>query len=169
MSTIAVVQSFERVTDENGEGADITVEAAGEEGAVDEAEHFANSGDDAPPLKGDFAALSDAPGKGSQRVAGYVDPKNKGKALAGEKRIYARAPDGSVAAEIWIHGDGLVEITALAAGGRYKIGKVEIDANGNLTTPGEITAKFGTPAKVTLTAHTHPTGTGPSGPAIPGG
>lgn len=164
MGTTGVVQSFERVSDEDGEGVEVTVEIAGSD-VTDAAEHFANSGDDAPPLPGDFAALSDAPGKGSRRVGGYVDPKNQGKALGGEKRIYARTPDGILIAEIWIHGDGMIEIK----GGRYKIGSVEIDSDGNITTPGEITAKAGTPAMVTLTQHKHPTGTGPSGPAIPGG
>jgi hypothetical protein len=168
MSELAVVQSFERVSDDDGEGVDVRLEFA-ESAEPQDAEHFANSGDDAPPLKDDFAAVEAAPGKGSKRVVGYVDAKNKGKALGGEKRIYARAPNGTVAAEIWIHGDGLVEITALAAGGRYKIGKVEIDGDGNISTPGEVTAKAGTPALVTLTQHKHPTGTGPSGPAIPGG
>jgi hypothetical protein len=167
MGTTAVVQSFERVSDEDGEGVDVKIETAGEDN-VDEAEHFANVGDDAPPLKGDFAAVSEAPGAGSLRVAGYVDSKNPGKALGGEKRIYARSADGAPVAEIWLHGDGLVEITALAPGGRYKIGKVEIDQDGNIKTPGEVTAKADTPAMVTLTQHIHPTGTGPSGPATPG-
>lgn len=166
MTDSAPVQSFERVSDENGEAVEIKVDPVG--GPLLTIENFPPLGDDAPPLSTDVAAIKEATGTGTAQAVGYQDVKNKGKALGGEKRMYGRAPDGTVAAEIWIHGDGLVEITALAAGGRYKIGKVEIDADGNLTTPGEITAKAGTPALVTLTGHIHPTGTGPSGPATPG-
>lgn len=166
MGTTAVVTGTERVSDDDGEGLIVTYDEHG--AAPEEAEHYAPAGDDSPPLPGDFPAVDDAPGRGNKRITGYVDSKNKGKALEGEKRVYARAADGSVAAEIWLHGDGLVEILSLKPGGKYKIGKVEIDEDGNITTPGEVTAKADTPAKVTLTQHIHPTGTGPSGPATPG-
>jgi len=168
MGTTAVVQSFERTVDDDGNGSDVKVEVAGED-FVDSAEHFANSGDDSPPLKGDFAALDDAPGKGSQRTTGYVDSKNAGKALPGEKRIYARDADGVVVAELWMNvTEKVIDVQGLAPGWKYRLGKLEIDEDGNLTTPGEITAKAGTPQLVTLTQHIHPTGTGPSGPATPG-
>jgi hypothetical protein len=166
MGTTAIVTATERVSDDEGEGLVVTLDPHG--AALDEAEHYAPAGDDAPPLPGDFAAVDAAPGRGNQRTTGYVDPKNKGQALPGEKRIYSRTPDGSVAGFVWFHGDGLVEIKGLAAGERYKIGVVEIDAQGNITTPGEITARAGGAGKVTLTKHIHPTGTGPSGTPTPG-
>lgn len=160
----AIVQLVERGAEDKGNGLNVRVDEGS--GQLLTLEHLAPSGDDAPPLPGDFVGVKD--GAAKAHAVGYVDQKNPAKALDGEKRIYARASDGTVAAEIWLHGDGLIEITAIAAGGRYKIGKLEIDADGNLTTPGEITAKAGTPALVTLTQHTHGTGIGPTTPPSPG-
>jgi hypothetical protein len=183
MGTTAVVQSFERVSDENGNGVDVKIETAGADN-VDEAEHFANCGDDAPPLPGDFAAISDAPGKGSLRVGGYADAKNLGKALGGEKRIYARSSDGTLVAEIWLKGDGSIHVEAiqsgsdvtistLQSGGKINLNGVQIDTSGNVTVPGKVnatgevtTSAAGAPVK--LSTHIHPTGTGPSGPPQPG-
>lgn len=167
MTDVAAVQSFERVTDDNGEAVDVKVDEV--DGPLLTLEHFAPCGDDAPPLDSDFAAVKEATSTGTAQAVGYQDPKNRGKALGGEKRFYARSPsDGSVVAEGWLHGDGLIEFTTLKTGVCFKLGLVEIDDQGNITTPGEITAKAGTPALVTLTKHFHPTGTGPSGPATPG-
>ena len=166
MGTTAEVKSFERVKDDNGFGVDVKVDSGGDN--LTTAEHCAPCGIDCPPLPGDFAALIDAAGEGSQAVGGYIDSKNEGKAFGGEVRLVARAPDGSVAVELWFHGDGLVEITSLKPGGKYKIGKVQIDENGNLTTPGEITAKAGTAGLVTLSGHQHGSGTGPTTAPIPG-
>lgn len=162
-----IVQSAERVTTEDGLNlVEVTIDAGG--GELLTLEHLAEPGDDSLPLAGDFVAVSESTGQGALRAAGYVDTKNAGTALGGEKRIVARAPDGSIAAFVWIHGDGLIEIMGLAAGQAYKIGKVMIDKDGNITTPGEVTAKAGTPALVTLTQHTHGSGTGPTTAPLPG-
>lgn len=162
-----IVQSVERITTDDGLPlVEVTVDAGG--GELLTLEHFADSGDDSLPIAGDVVAISESTGQGALRTAGYVDTKNAGAALGGEKRFIGRAPDGTLAAFIHVHGDGLIEIKGLLAGEAYKIGKVLIDKDGNITTPGEITAKAGTPQLVTLTQHAHTTGTGPSGPAIPG-
>lgn len=159
-----IVQSFERVSDENGERCEVQVDASVNELLT--LEHVDSCGDDAPPLPGDSAAISESTGQGTGRSAGYVDTKNAGVALPGEKRVYGRAPDGSVAGFVHFHGDGLVEIKGLAAGERYKIGPVEIDAQGNITTPGDITVKKDT-TPVTLSLHKHGSGTGPTTPPLP--
>lgn len=165
MGTTVVVESFERISDDNGYAVEVKVDPSG--GAKDECEHYACLGEDSPPLLGDFGAADDAPGAGGQRIVGYLDALNEGKALGGEKRIYGRTPDGELAGEVWIHGDGLIEIMSLRPGGRYKIGKVLIDENGNITTPGEITGKSDT-TPVKLSTHLHPTGVGPSDKPTPG-
>jgi hypothetical protein len=168
MGTTAVVQSFERVSDEDGEGVDVKLEPAGETGPLDEAEHFASSGDDAPPLPKDFAAVSDAPGRGSKRVTGYVDPKNAGTALGGEKRIYARDPvDGSVVAEIWLKGTGDISIVSIKSGGKIILNGVGIDQQGNIKAPGDVTAMSAGPG-VKLSTHLHGSGTGPTTAPTPG-
>lgn len=43
-----------------------------------------------------------------------------------------------------------------------------LSVTGAITAGAEITAKFGTPAAVKVSTHTHPTGVGPSGPPTPG-
>jgi len=165
--SVAVVTGSERVTDDNGHSVDITADQAGEQLLT--LADYPPLGDDALPLPGDFVAVGDMTGNGVARASGYVDTKNPGVALPGEKRIYARDPDdGSVVAEIWLKGAGDIAIKSIKAGGKINLNGVEIDQDGNITAPGEVTAKAGTPALVTLTQHTHPTGTGPSGPAIPG-
>lgn len=74
-------------------------------------EHFAPVGDDSQPLAGDFVATADSSGSGREHVTGYSDPKNAGKAAAGEVRRYARNPaDGSVIAVVWLRNDGTVEL-----------------------------------------------------------
>jgi hypothetical protein len=72
-----------------------------------------------------------------------------------------------VAGFMHFHGDGLVEIKGLPAGEAYQIGPVRIDKQGNITTPGEITAKANT-APVKLSTHLHDSGTGPTKPPTPG-
>ena len=165
--SVAVVAAFERVTDDNGNGVEVKVDQADQ--TLLTLENFPPLGDDSPPLAGDFVAIKDSTGRGNSQAVGYIDPKNPGVALGGEKRFYARSPtDGSVICSGWLHGDGLIEFESLKTGVAFKFGLVTIDDQGNILTPGEITAKAGTPQLVTLTQHTHPTGTGPSGPAIPG-
>lgn len=179
MTDVAQVQSFERVTDDDGETVIVKVDEV--DGPLLEPENFVPCGDDAPPLSTDFAAIKEATARGTTQVVGYVDPKNKGKALGGEKRIYARDPDdGSVVAELWIHGDGSFDLTAiksgadvristLQSGGVIDLNGVKIDAQGNITAPGDVTAMSASPGtSVKLSTHLHPTGTGPSGPAQAG-
>lgn len=74
------------------------------------AQNFSASGDDSPPLPGDYCALSNAAGSGRQTAVGYRDAKNEGFAAPGEKRQYARSPDGEVVASMWMKGDKTVEI-----------------------------------------------------------
>jgi hypothetical protein len=164
---IAEVLEAERKTDEGIETVDVKVEVSQDDTMT--AEHFAPVGFDAPPLPGDNALVHELAGAGEGAAVGYHDPKNPGKAAPGEVRTYARDASGAVVAEIWAKGSGDIEIVALKAGGKIKLGKVEIDQDGNITTPGDLTVKDETPATaVTVSTHVHPTGVGPSGPPQPG-
>ena len=166
------VQLFDRLTrDDGAELVEVKVDAGG--GELLTLEHVADCGEDSPPLPDDFAAIAESTGAGAVRSAGYADHKNKGKALAGEKRIYARSPDGAVAAEGWLHGNGDIEFTSIKSGGKIILNGVEIDQQGNVTVPGKIDSTgevttMAAGAKVTLSKHLHPTGTGASGPPTPG-
>ena len=99
----AKVERFQR------DGADETVQIDTGGKATQEAEHFAPTGDDSPPLPGDYAATVPGSGKGGLQVTGYSDPDNTRVAAAGEKRIYSRDSDGNVIGWIWIKGDGAIE------------------------------------------------------------
>jgi hypothetical protein len=167
MTAEALVQSFERVTDDDGEVLQVKVDEVG--GPLLTLDNYVPCGDDSPPLSTDFAAIKPATGRGNAQAVGYLDPQNKGKALGGEKRTYARNANGTVVAEIWAKGNGDVFITSLASGGKINLNGVEIDQQGNITAPGDVTAMSGSPGtSVKLSTHLHPTGTGPSGSPTPG-
>lgn len=79
-------------------------------GANTTADHYGPSGDDSPPLPGDFAHSSAGPGSGQEQITGYHDPKNAGQAIPGEKRLYARNEDGEIVGTIWMKRDGTIRI-----------------------------------------------------------
>lgn len=147
-------------------------------GANLSAQHFSSPGDDARPLPGDYVATAPSPGTGNEHAVGYIDPANPGIAEAGEKRIYSRGDDGAVIAVVWLKNDGTIVIEndsgeiQLEPGGKIVLNGVEIDASGNISTPGsikadlEITAKALTPAsQVTVSQHLH---AGIGSPPTPG-
>lgn len=160
------VQSFERVTKDDGTELVEVVVDIGQPSPL-KLEHFSDSGVDAPPLAGDLVALAESTGQGALRTAGYADPKNQGKALGGERRTIARDADGVPTAEVWAKANGDVSITSIKAGGKIILNGVEIDQQGNIKAPGDVTAMVET-APVKLSTHLHPTGTGPSGAPTPG-
>lgn len=125
---------------------------------------------DSLPLPGDEVVLEDSEGSGSSTATGFADAKNAGKAAGGEYRAVGRDPStGAEVVEVWCKGDGSFEVNPLVPAYKIKLGKVEIDELGNITTPGEITGMAGSPAtSVTLSKHLHPTGVGPSGKPQPG-
>lgn len=166
MGRVAEVLAFERVTDESGAHVDeVKVDPGG--GAITTAEHFGAAGDDAPPLPGDYAALEETSGAGREQCTGYLDPKNEGRAAPGEKRIYARDAQGVLVADIWLKGNGDVELKSIRAGSKIILNGVEIDQTGNITAPGEVTA-MGAAVPVNLSTHLHPTAMGPTSPPTPG-
>lgn len=73
---------------------------------------FASSGDDSPPLPRDLAAVDDD----GEQVLGYVDTKNVGMALPGEKRSYARNLEGEVVGHVYLRRDGKLELMLNATG-----------------------------------------------------
>lgn len=163
MSRTAEVLGFERTE----AGAEVKVDPGG--AANKSADHYADSGVDAPPLPGDFAALTQGSGQGREQVTGYLDPNNVGVAAEGERRTYARDATGAIVAEIWAKANGDISITSLKAGGKINLNGFEIDQDGNATTPGEVTAKETAPGVgVKVSTHLHPTAMGPSGAPTPG-
>jgi hypothetical protein len=172
MSRVAIVRSTSRVTEEGGgEGLDVVCDPGGDQNVT--APHFADAGDDSCPLPGDFVALEQSSGTGVEQAVGYADVDNAGKAAPGEKRIYARDARGAVKVELWLKGDGAIVVDngagklELAPGGDVTINGVTIDKSGNVSAPGDVTAKRG-PQAVRLSTHTHLSGTGPTQSPTPG-
>lgn len=134
-------------------------------------------GDDSRPLPGDSVALVGAPGKGAEQVVGIADTANDAVAGAGEKRIYSRSGGGDVEAEIWLKADGSIVVTNKSGGsirlepsGSVDINGAVIDASGNISTPGDVTAKDAT-VPISVSTHLHGgvtvgagVTTGPQGP-----
>lgn len=151
------------------------------------AEGFAGAGDDAPPLPGDSVALAEGVGSGGHQVAGYDDTTAK-TAAGGERRMYARDPNGAVVAEVHARGDGSIEITSLISGGAQVTvkpdgtvvisgateitGDLDVDGTTRITgdadVDGEVKAKASGGQFVTLTGLMIPSPFGPLGPPIPG-
>lgn len=105
MGRVAQVLSSERVEEQDATPVvEVKVDAGG--GDVRTVQHYAPAGDDALPLPGDFAALERSTGSGTEHATGYHDPKNEGKALPGEKRLYVRDEEGELVAELWLSRTG---------------------------------------------------------------
>lgn len=81
--------------------------------------------------------------------------------------IVARS-GGSNQSTITMDADGNITVSS-AAGRKVTINTVEIDANGNLSAPGEVTAKSGSPGtSVKLSTHLHGHPMGPTSGPTPG-
>ena len=105
MGWVGRVLSFIRVERNTAKISDVQIDTGG--GPNVTAEHFAPAGDDAFPLKTDYAVSQSVQQTGRKAVVGYVDPLNTPKALEGEKRIYGRDKDtGAVVVEVWLKNDG---------------------------------------------------------------
>lgn len=175
MIRIAEVKSFTRISDEDGEGVDVSADAGDADPVT--VPHYSAPGDDSPPLSGDSVALEDCEsGSGAELAVGYADTRNPGEAAGGEKRIYGRTPAGAVVNWVWLKGDGSVVVEnvgggliEMAAGGDVTINGVVIAVDGSLTAPGEVSAMAATPATaVALSTHLHPHPMGPTSAPTPG-
>jgi hypothetical protein len=140
---LKVVESTKRITEAGEEFTDVAVEGGG--GLDDTATHGQPPGVDALPLPDDYAITVEDVGTGNVLAVGYIDPDNKGTAVAGEFRVYARNSSGAVVCDVHLKADGTVVV------------------NG-----GTESAVKGDTFKTTYDAHTHSTAFGPSGPpAVP--
>lgn len=186
MGFLATVVEFLRSSDQGTPTPEVKLERGGDDPVT--GFHFAPPGTDAHPLPGDVAYCGDDVGAGNAQALGYQDPKNPGVALAGEHRIYARAADGTVKAQVWLKADGSILVSndlgsaelgpdgalslaspqasaTLGADGSISlanaVGGLAVDAAGNVVA----TTPLGTFGAGT---HTHASPFGPTGPPIPG-
>lgn len=104
MGRLSQLLSFVRQSISGVFTTDVQVDPGG--GANVTALHAADAGDDSYPLAGDTAITAPSSGSGREVVVGYVDTANEPKAAEGEKRIYARKPDGTLACALWLKANG---------------------------------------------------------------
>jgi hypothetical protein len=123
MGRLAKLLSFVRAPRNGANVSDAKVDPGG--GSVITAEHFAAAGDDSHPVAGDYVALNADSGSGRESAIGYLDAINEPKALAGDKRIYARDEDGVLIVEVWLKNTG--EATVLNASG-----SISLNADGSI-------------------------------------
>lgn len=133
------------------------------------ADNFNAPGDDSQALPGDAIIMVPLSDRGSRIIIASVDANNTSKAKPGEKRLYSRSEGGEIVAELWLKGDGSVELSnedgaiELAPSGTVTINGMVIDSSGNISTPGTIKAgPLG--AVVSLAGHIH---NSPAGPTTP--
>ena len=107
-------------------------------------EIYAPLGEDAQPLSTDYCITVSTPGSGKRAVIGWVDPKNQNTSKAGAKRQYSRNATGKIVAEFILDNDGTVNMKnnkgdfTMSPNGDVNINGVIIDANGNISTNGNI-------------------------------
>jgi hypothetical protein len=126
MGWLARVFGIEKKNDDGAHGVDVVVDLGG--GNLATVEHFADPGEDSPPLTHDVAAGDDAPGQGNLQAYGYADTKNPSLASPGEKRTYARDPQGNTKCHVWQKGDGTIVIEVLNQG----TAPIEIKSQGTI-------------------------------------
>ena len=161
MGRIATILSFSRVERNSAKISDVKINPGGDSNIT--VEHFAPIGDDSFPLTTDYVVTNDIPRTGGEVATGYVDPKNTPKAVAGDKRIYARDANTGVAViEIWLKNDGSGILSnangslELQANGDILINGVKIDAAGAVTIPSSLDLNG-----KELDGHDHAAGTPP--------
>jgi hypothetical protein len=106
------VQDVDRTTEDGVPITDVRVDPGG--GALETAQHFGPPGEDSPPLPTvDWAACTDAPGTGRSNSVGYHDTVNAGVAIPGERKINARATDGTIVGYVYLQRDGTILLKVL--------------------------------------------------------
>ena len=169
---LSKVLSSARVTVRGQRATDIKTDPGG---AFRTARQFQPSGDDSLPLPGDYAYEVPVDGAGRSAAIGYQDNATP-KSSSGEKRIYSRSGAGELVAEVYLQGDGSILVQkvggpsiTLSGASLVKIdGDLEvtgnIDADGDITSGGEVADLTGniTTVRTQYNAHNH--GASPGNP-----
>lgn len=104
MGRLNALRSFVRREVDGIHTSDVEVDPGGDQIAT--VEHASAPGDDAHPLTIDTVVTVERQGAGREVAVGYLDTKLEPKTAPGEKRIYARKSDGTLACALWLKNDG---------------------------------------------------------------
>lgn len=123
-------------------------------GAIRQAPHAQPPGDDSCPLPGDYVVLVEVPQSGGYAAVGYVDPQNTQVAGPGDRRLYARTPEGVQVVELWLKADGSARLSNGAGFLELEAGGDVVGNGARMTTDGDVITSDG----VSLRRHTHAQG-----------
>ncbi len=122
MGRVGTILDIEQKSSEGVNTTNVKLDIGGGENIT--APQAAPAGIDCTPLETDTAVTSTSPGDSGQNVVGYIDPDNASKGDG--VYLYARTPDGSPVADIWLKSDGSVVVTTSGA-------SIEVAAAGGIT------------------------------------
>lgn len=113
-------------------------------------ERFTSAGEDAAPLKDDYALSVPVLRNGGAASSGFFDPVNEPLAEPGERRVYSRDQNGQITSTIWQRNDGTVEIENAEV-------TIVVSPNGNIdiTTSGTVTANISGDMNATVNGTTN--------------
>lgn len=117
--TLARVISSQRKIENGVPVTEVQVDEC--DGDITTVDLYQPPGEDSLPLPGDNALLQESPGLGVKACVGFHDPVNQGSAGDGEKRVYARQPNGQPAVEYWLKANGDAVIKGYVASGKLLI------------------------------------------------
>ncbi len=122
MGRVGTILDIEQKSSEGVNTTNVKLDIGGGENIT--APQAAPAGIDCTPLETDTAVTSSSPGNSGQNVVGYIDPDNASKGDG--VYLYARTPDGSPVADIWLKSDGSIVVTTSGA-------SIEIASAGGIT------------------------------------
>ncbi len=166
MGLIAKLLSFARAYRNSVTVSEAKVDTGG--GVAVTALHAAPPGDDSQPLYGDYAAVIELRSTGRKVAVGYFDSTDTAQAAPGEKRLYARGPDGEAICTVWLKNTGEISIfnkhatfsitPGGAISGENKLGNFILEESGDFKANGvtlDITGDVVTSDGISLRLHTH--------------
>lgn len=106
MAMIGVILNFIPSPDQTVD--QVEVDLGGEDTLT--VDYLMPAGEDSQPLPGDWVQLVKGKGTGKYSAVAYVDLSNPRDAAQGEKRMYARMPEGAVVSNIDMINNGRVQI-----------------------------------------------------------
>lgn len=189
MGLMSKVLAYTRIADRFGAAvSDVKHDPGG--GANETGEHFQAANEDSVPLAGDYLVTVSVQRTGGEVAVGFIDPKQQQTAEPGEHRTYARDAAGAEVVQFHLRKDGSAVLSNstgsitlfpdgriiaangggsidLTAGGTVDINGATIDASGNMTSPGTVSAQniVGSTSVIAagkeLAGHIHPAGTPP--------
>lgn len=158
MGRFGVVTAFLRALRRGGNQSDTRCDPGG--GALVDAYHAQQPGDDTHPLPGDTAVLVAVERSNNYAAVGYIDPDNVQTAQQGERRLYARpAGGGAAVCEVHLFNDGRI-ILSNGAGSLQMLADGSVNINGAVISPsGQITDS----GDIQLHGHSHTQGVDSAG------